>query len=112
MYAIRPVLSIRSPVPALQPAIALLHWCVPSFLVENFGCRTNQADGDALSARLEALGAFPSSSLNSDIVVINTCSVTAEADRDARASIRRARRANPDARIIVTGCYAQRAPQE
>jgi len=44
--------------------------------------------------------------------VVNTCSVTAEADRAARAFIRRAHRVNPAARIVVTGCYAQRAPEE
>jgi len=49
---------------------------------------------------------------NADVVVVNTCSVTAEADRAARAFIRRTHRRNPDARIVVTGCYAQRAPQE
>jgi threonylcarbamoyladenosine tRNA methylthiotransferase MtaB len=47
-----------------------------------------------------------------DVVVVNTCSVTAEADRAARAFIRRAHRVNPAARIVVTGCYAQRAPEE
>jgi threonylcarbamoyladenosine tRNA methylthiotransferase MtaB len=47
-----------------------------------------------------------------DVVVVNTCSVTAEADREARAFIRRVRRANPEARIVATGCYAQRAPEE
>ena len=46
------------------------------------------------------------------MVVFNTCTVTAGADQDARAAIRRVRRQNPDARIVVTGCYAQRAPQE
>jgi threonylcarbamoyladenosine tRNA methylthiotransferase MtaB len=46
------------------------------------------------------------------VVVVNTCSVTAEADRAARAFIRRAHRQNPEARIVVTGCYAQRAPDE
>jgi len=46
------------------------------------------------------------------VVVVNTCSVTAEADRAARAFIRRAHRVNPAARIVVTGCYAQRAPGE
>ncbi len=45
-------------------------------------------------------------------MVLNTCSVTAGADQDARAAIRRVRRQNPEARIVVTGCYAQRAPQE
>lgn len=47
-----------------------------------------------------------------DLVIVNTCSVTAEADRAARAYIRRAHRRNPDAHILVTGCYAQRAPEE
>ena len=81
--------------------------------MENFGCRASQADGDAIAARLEALGAFPADGLpQTDVVVVNTCSVTAEADRDARAYIRRVQRANPEARIVVTGCYAQRAPEE
>jgi threonylcarbamoyladenosine tRNA methylthiotransferase MtaB len=50
--------------------------------------------------------------LDADLVVLNTCTVTAAADQDARASIRRIHRENPDAKIMVTGCYAQRAPQE
>lgn len=50
--------------------------------------------------------------LDAEIVVLNTCTVTAGADKDARASIRRLQRVNPDCRILVTGCYAQRAPQE
>jgi len=86
---------------------------VVRYRVENFGCRTSQADGDAIAAALSAFGAVPAedSSL-ADVVVVNTCSVTAEADRDARAAIRRALRANPRSRIVVTGCYAQRAPEE
>jgi len=44
--------------------------------------------------------------------VLNTCTVTAAADQDARAAIRRIHRKNPDAQIVVTGCYAQRAPEE
>ena len=52
------------------------------------------------------------SRLRRDLVVVNTCSVTAEADRAARAFIRRAHRENPAAKIVVTGCYAQRAPEE
>src|SRR5665213_375989 len=86
---------------------------VTGYHVENFGCRTSQADGDAIAARLEALGASPADGLpQTDVVVVNTCSVTAEADRDARAYIRRVQRANPLSRIVVTGCYAQRAPEE
>ncbi|MES2221346.1 MAG: hypothetical protein V4587_10310, partial [Acidobacteriota bacterium] len=79
--------------------------------MENFGCRASQADGDAISGGLEALGARPASAAP-EVVVVNTCSVTAEADRDARAYIRRVQRGNPQARIVVTGCYAQRAPDE
>ncbi len=81
--------------------------------VENFGCRTSQADGDAIGVRLDALGAIVAKSGHTaDLVVVNTCSVTAEAERDARAYIRRIRRINPQTRIVVTGCYAQRVPAE
>jgi threonylcarbamoyladenosine tRNA methylthiotransferase MtaB len=83
-----------------------------SFHVENFGCRAARADGEAVSDRLRFAGLFEHQPSAADVVVVNTCSVTAEADRAARAFIRRAHRQNPDARIVVTGCYAQRAPQE
>ncbi len=53
-----------------------------------------------------------STAAQASLVVLNTCTVTAGADQDARAAIRRVRRQNPDAQIIVTGCYAQRAPDE
>jgi len=83
---------------------------MPGVHIENFGCRAARADGEAIGAQLHALAARES--LTTDVVVVNTCSVTAEADRAARAYIRRAHRQNPSARIVVTGCYAQRAPQE
>ncbi len=51
-------------------------------------------------------------SADADLVILNTCTVTAAADQDARAAIRRTLRQNPNAKIIVTGCYAQRAPEE
>jgi threonylcarbamoyladenosine tRNA methylthiotransferase MtaB len=85
---------------------------MPGFHVENFGCRAARADGEAVSDRLRAAGHCEQQPSHADVVIVNTCSVTAEADRAARAFIRRAHRANPDARIVVTGCYAQRAPQE
>ncbi len=53
-----------------------------------------------------------SAARDAEIVVLNTCTVTESADKDARASIRRLRRINPECRILVTGCYAQRAPEE
>jgi threonylcarbamoyladenosine tRNA methylthiotransferase MtaB len=86
---------------------------VPGFFVENFGCRATQADGAALERQFEERGlARASSPTQASVVILNTCTVTAGADQDARAAIRRVRRQNPEARIVVTGCYAQRAPEE
>lgn len=82
------------------------------FHIENFGCRAARADGEAVAASLHASGLAESPIREAEVVVVNTCSVTAEADREARAYIRRAHRLNPEARIVVTGCYAQRAPGE
>jgi len=82
------------------------------FHVENFGCRAARADGEAISRHLNAAGHTAQQPSSADVVIVNTCSVTAEADRAARAFIRRAHRINPEARIVVTGCYAQRAPEE
>jgi len=81
--------------------------------VENFGCRATQADGAAIERQLSQNGlerALQAS--HAEVVVLNTCTVTASADQDARAAIRRIHRQNPDCKILVTGCYAQRAPQE
>jgi threonylcarbamoyladenosine tRNA methylthiotransferase MtaB len=85
---------------------------VPTYHVENFGCRATQADGAALERQFETRGLARAPSAQADLVILNTCSVTDSADRGARAAIRRVRRQNPLARIIVTGCYAQRAPEE
>ena len=85
----------------------------PRFFVQNFGCRATQADGAALEAQLTNRGLPQANSREAaDIVILNTCTVTASADEDARSTIRRVRRENPAARILVTGCYAQRAPDE
>ena len=83
------------------------------FFVQNFGCRATQADGAAIEAQLadRGLSEAPARS-DADVVILNTCTVTSEADHDARAAIRRVHRENPEARILVTGCYAQRAPDE
>jgi threonylcarbamoyladenosine tRNA methylthiotransferase MtaB len=86
---------------------------VASFYIENFGCRATQADGAALERQFLDRGLQrASAAVDAGIVVLNTCTVTADADKDARASIRRLQRVNPNCRILVTGCYAQRAPQE
>ncbi len=83
------------------------------FFVQNFGCRATQADGAALESLLAAKGleSAPERSA-ADLVILNTCTVTASADEDVRQSIRRVHRENTAARILVTGCYAQRAPEE
>ena len=83
-----------------------------SFHIENFGCRAARADGEAIAERLRASGSKEREASEADVIVVNTCSVTAEADRAARAFIRRTHRLNPEARIVATGCYAQRAPGE
>lgn len=86
---------------------------VSRFYVENFGCRATQADGAALERQMLLGGLVRAHDPHeADVVVLNTCTVTASADRDVRNSIRRIHRENPGCRIVVTGCYAQRAPQE
>jgi len=86
---------------------------MPSFSVENFGCRATEADATALRSALLASGWAPACDhAAADIVVLNTCTVTARADAEAREAIRKIHRTNPGARIVVTGCYAQRAPEE
>jgi threonylcarbamoyladenosine tRNA methylthiotransferase MtaB len=85
---------------------------VATYFVQNFGCRATQADGAAIERQLQARGMEASTPACAEIVVLNTCTVTTSADQDARSAIRRVRRANPAAKIIVTGCYAQRAPEE
>lgn len=89
------------------------HRRVRGYYVENFGCRATQADGAALERQFEERGlARANAAADAAVVVLNTCTVTAASDQDARATIRRVRRQNPLARIVVTGCYAQRAPEE
>jgi threonylcarbamoyladenosine tRNA methylthiotransferase MtaB len=83
------------------------------FLVQNFGCRATQADGAALEAALAQRGfKAVSQAQEAGLVILNTCTVTAAADDDVRQTLRRVHRENPAARILVTGCYAQRAPEE
>jgi threonylcarbamoyladenosine tRNA methylthiotransferase MtaB len=86
---------------------------VEKFFVQNFGCRATQADGAALESLLAAKGLKSTSERSTaDLVILNTCTVTASADEDVRQAIRRVHRENAGARILVTGCYAQRAPEE
>jgi len=84
-----------------------------TFYIQQFGCRATQADGAALERQLLDRGCTPAPDLaTAAIVVLNTCTVTAAADAQARDAIRKIHAQNPNARLIVTGCYAQRAPEE
>ena len=84
-----------------------------TFYIQQFGCRATQADGAAIERQLLDRGCTAASEpATADIVVLNTCTVTASADAQARDAIRKLHAANPAARLIVTGCYAQRAPEE
>jgi threonylcarbamoyladenosine tRNA methylthiotransferase MtaB len=83
-----------------------------TYAVVTFGCRVNQADSLGVEAALTAAGAIAAPVERADLVLVNTCSVTASADQGARQTIRRIHRENPFARIVVTGCFATRAPDE
>jgi threonylcarbamoyladenosine tRNA methylthiotransferase MtaB len=84
-----------------------------TFHIEQFGCRATQADGAAIERQLRERGCVASSdAAGADVVIVNTCTVTAVADNQAREAIRKIHARNSATRIIVTGCYAQRAPEE
>jgi threonylcarbamoyladenosine tRNA methylthiotransferase MtaB len=85
--------------PRCWPADAM-----PEVQVITFGCRLNAFESDVIRRAAEGAGA-------GEAVIVNTCAVTAEAERQARQAIRRARREHPEARIIVTGCAATLAPE-
>ena len=84
-----------------------------TFFIEQFGCRATQADAAAIERQLRERGYAAATDANgAGIVVVNTCTVTAAADLQARQAIHAIHKGNPAARIVVTGCYAQRAPEE
>lgn len=83
-----------------------------NFYVKNFGCRASQADGAAIEAGLLAQGlSSTSDAAGAEWIVLNTCTVTATADDEVHQVVRRIHREQPDAKILITGCYAQRAPE-
>jgi threonylcarbamoyladenosine tRNA methylthiotransferase MtaB len=82
------------------------------YAIVTFGCRVNQADSLRIEEDLRAAGGVDAPSSDADLVIINTCSVTATADQGARQTIRRIARENPSAKIVATGCYATRCEDE
>src|SRR4030095_12130161 len=84
-----------------------------TFYIEQFGCRATQADGAAIERQLLDRGCtLADAAHTADVVVLNTCTVTAAADAQARDAIRKLHARSPAARIIVPGCSAQRSPEE
>jgi len=82
------------------------------YSILTFGCRVNQADSFLIEEQLRRGGGVDAPPEEADLLVVNTCSVTAAADQGARQTIRRIVRSNPDVKVVVTGCYATRRPDE
>jgi len=81
--------------------------------LDSMGCKLNQAEIELLARRLAQAGyELVSPDTKTDIYILNTCTVTHIADRKSRHILRQARRRNPEALVVATGCYAERAPQE
>ena len=85
----------------------------PKVAIHTHGCKLNQADSQSLAQKFQQAGfTVVRAAAQADVVVLNSCTVTANSDSKARQYLRRARRNNPDALVVVTGCYAQRAKDE
>jgi threonylcarbamoyladenosine tRNA methylthiotransferase MtaB len=83
-----------------------------SFFLCTFGCRCNQADSAGIRARLCGSSLRETdTSRDADLIVVNSCTVTRRADQQVRQTVRRLHRDNPGAKIVVTGCYAERDPE-
>jgi threonylcarbamoyladenosine tRNA methylthiotransferase MtaB len=82
-----------------------------TFFISTFGCRANQADSASLRKSLREAGYHEvSEEQEADLVIVNSCTVTHKSDQQVRQFTRRMRRKNPHAKIVLTGCYAQRDP--
>ena len=85
----------------------------PKFTITTLGCKVNQYESDAIAQRLKDLGYLPAGADEpADLCIINTCTVTQKASMQSRQAVRQFIRANPQAQIVVTGCYAQTEPDE
>ena len=95
--------NVEQPEPAYRGSVA----------IHTHGCKLNQADSDQLARQFAAAGyRIVESASQADVFVLNSCTVTATADAKARKALRRVHRANPEALIVATGCYAQRSAEE
>lgn len=85
----------------------------PTVAIHTHGCKLNQSDSEVLARQFQEAGfTLIKSSSQADVVVLNSCTVTANSDSKARQYLRRTRRANPNSLVVATGCYAQRAFDE
>jgi threonylcarbamoyladenosine tRNA methylthiotransferase MtaB len=85
---------------------------MPTFKIRTLGCKVNQSESNAIAGQLESCNWSPVRHGGaSEITIINTCTVTQKASMQSRQAVRRAIRANPNSRIVVTGCYAQTEPK-
>lgn len=83
-----------------------------TFLIKTLGCKVNQFESETLEQTLVDRGYQPADSANgADVCIINTCTVTQKASMQSRQAIRQVIRSHPNARILVTGCYAQTEPE-
>jgi threonylcarbamoyladenosine tRNA methylthiotransferase MtaB len=80
--------------------------------IVGFGCRVNLSESDGMAALLRARGWAICEVEHADVVIVNGCAITAAAEADGRAAVRRAARANPRARVVVTGCWAEAAREQ
>ncbi|PKM92785.1 MAG: hypothetical protein CVU80_01510, partial [Elusimicrobia bacterium HGW-Elusimicrobia-4] len=79
---------------------------------KTFGCKVNQCETAQMQSKVLGIGCNLSNPENADIIVINSCTVTANADRKTKQYLRRCLRLNPNAKIYLTGCYVDRAGDE
>ena len=85
---------------------------IPTFKISTLGCKVNQSESEAIVRQLESCDWLPAGHDSaSEITIINTCTVTQKAAMQSRQAVRQAVRANPNSRIVVTGCYAQTEPK-
>jgi threonylcarbamoyladenosine tRNA methylthiotransferase MtaB len=84
-----------------------------SFSIQTFGCRVNQAEAFSWADEFQSHGLrYEKDFTRSDFIVVNSCTLTSRADRDVRSFVKRASRLNPKARLILTGCYVERKPED
>ncbi len=84
---------------------------MPKFKISTLGCKVNQSESEAIAGQLQSADWLPAENGDAtEIFIINTCTVTQKAAMQSRQAVRRAIRANPNSRIVVTGCYAQTEP--